>query len=138
MFLKEKGVKHEMTTPDTPQHNGVAERMNRTLLDRVRSMLFDADLPESYWYDALEYAALIHNVTPTRALDDQTPDEAWSRNKPDISRLRVFGSRTFVHVPEKHRGKLAAKSLVCTFIGYAKNRRAYRLVHRPTKRFLEA
>ena len=64
-FLKSKGIQHEITTPDTPQHNGVAKRMNRTLLDKVRSMLHDAALPESYWYDALVYAAHLHNVTPT-------------------------------------------------------------------------
>jgi transposase InsO family protein len=47
-YLADKGINHEITTPDTPQHNGVAERMNRTLLDKVRAMLLDADLPESY------------------------------------------------------------------------------------------
>jgi hypothetical protein len=137
-YLSEKGVQHEVTTPDTPQHNGVAERMNRTLLDKVRSMLQDAALPESYWYDALEYAALLHNVTPTRALDGITPEESWSGNKPDVSRLRVFGARAFVHIPEKQRSKLAARSLTCTFLGYARNRHAYRLVHRPSKRFFES
>ena len=114
-FLKTKGVQHEITTPDTPQHNGVAERMNRTLLDKVRSMLHDASLPETYWYDALLYAALLHNVTPKRALDGITPDEAWSGNKPDVSRLRVFGAQAFVHVPDKQRTKLGARSLTCTF-----------------------
>jgi len=53
MYLKEKDIQHELTIPDTPQHNGVAERMKRTLLDKVQSMLQDASLPESYWYDAL-------------------------------------------------------------------------------------
>jgi hypothetical protein len=91
-FLKDKGVQHEMTTPDTPQHNRVAECMNRTLLNRVCSMLINASLPEAYWYDALEYVALIQNVTPTHALDNITPDEAWSGNKPNVSRLRAFGS----------------------------------------------
>jgi hypothetical protein len=71
-YLQEKGIQHEITTPDTPQHNGVAERMDCTLLDKVRAMLANADLPESYWYDALEYAALLHNVAPTRALGDIT------------------------------------------------------------------
>jgi transposase InsO family protein len=118
-YLESKGIKSEVTTPDTPQHNGVAERMNRTLLDKVRAMLTEADLPEMYWYDALEYAAFIHNVTPTRALANQTPEEAWNGNKPNLSRLRVFGCRAFVHVPDKHRSKLEAKSLVCTFLGYA-------------------
>ena len=47
-FLKEKGIQHEMTTPDTPQHNGVAERTNRTLLDRVRSMLSDQISPKFF------------------------------------------------------------------------------------------
>jgi transposase InsO family protein len=110
-FLEEKGIRHEITTPDTPQHNGVAERMNRTLVERVRTMLLDADLPESYWWEALQYAALLHNVSPTRSLDDHTPGR--SGNKPDVSRLRVFGCRAFVHIPDRLRDKFAAKSLIC-------------------------
>jgi transposase InsO family protein len=132
-YLGEKGIKHEITTPNTPQHNGVAERMNRTLLDKVRAMLIDANLPQSYWYDALRYAAHIHNVTPTQALDNITPEEAWSGNKPNVSNLRMFGVRAFVHIPDSHRDKLSARSLVCTFIGLARQRKAYRLVHRQTR-----
>jgi transposase InsO family protein len=137
-WLNTKGIKRELTTPDTPQQNGVAERMNRTLLDKVRSMLTDAELPDTYWYDALLYAAHLHNVSPTRALEDMTPEEAWSGNKPDVSRLRVFGCKAFVHIPDKQRTKLGAKSLVCTFLGHAPNRAAYRFVHRPSRRFLES
>ena len=102
-FLESKGIKSEVTTPDTPQHNGVAERMNQTLLDKVRAMLTDADLSELYWFDALEYAAFIHNVTPTHVLANQTPEEAWSGNKPDVSHLRIFGCHAFVHIPDDHR-----------------------------------
>jgi len=137
-FLREKGIKHELTTADTPQHNGVAERMNRTLVKRVCTMLVEAELPDAYWWDALRYAALLHNVSPTRSLSDSTPEESWSGNKPDISRLRVFSCRAFVHIPNKLRGKLSAKSLVCTFIGYAQQRKAYHLVHRPSKRFIDS
>jgi len=137
-FLREKGIKHELTTADTPQHNGVAERMNRTLVERVCTMLVEAELPDAYWWDALRYAALLHNVSPTRSLSDSTPEESWSGNKPDISRLRVFGCRAFVHIPNKLHGKLSAKSLVCTFIGYAQQRKAYHLVHRPSKRFIDS
>ena len=137
-FLRDKGIKHEMTTPDTPQHNGVAERMNRTLLDKVRTMLIDAQLPEQYWYDAIRYAVHIHNVTPTRALVDMTPEEAWSGNKPDISNLRIFGSRAFMHIPAAQRDKLSTRSLICTFIGFASQRKAYRLIHRKTRKFFES
>src|SRR5713226_5475972 len=75
-YFEERGIKHEITMPDTPQQNGIAEHMNRTLLDKVRAMLVDAGLPETYWYDALEYAAFIHNLSPTRALENMTPAEA--------------------------------------------------------------
>ena len=91
-YLKDKGIRHEMTTPDTPQHNGVAERMNRTLLDKVRAMLADAALPDTYRYNAIRYAAHIHNVTPTQALDGIAPEEAWSGNKPDVSDICIFRS----------------------------------------------
>jgi hypothetical protein len=137
-YLKQKGIKHEITTPDTPQHNGVAERMNQTLLDKVQAMLLDANLPKSYWYDALQYVVHIHNITPTCALKDQTPDKAYSSNKPDVSSLRVFGSRAFDHIPDKHHTKLGAKSLKCTLLGYAPQCKAYWLVHRPSKQFLKS
>jgi transposase InsO family protein len=58
-YLKLKGIKHETTNAYTPQENGVAERMNRTLVESARSLLNDAGLPNSYWADAVEYAANI-------------------------------------------------------------------------------
>jgi len=137
-FLKEKGIKHKLTTADTPQHNGVAERMNCMLVEWVRTMLVEAELPDAYWWDALQYATLLHNVSLTRSLSDSTPEESWSGNKPDVSRLCVFSCRAFVHIPDKLRGKLLAKSLVCTFIGYAQQRKAYHLVHQPSKRFIDS
>jgi hypothetical protein len=124
--------------PDTPQHNSVAKHMNRTLLNKVRSMLTDADLPEAYWYDALVYTAYIHNVSPTHALKDSTPKEAWSRNKPDISHLCIFGCWAFVHIPAAQCSKLVARSVNCTFLGHARNRMAFRLIHRPMHQFIES
>jgi len=137
-FLKDKGIKHELTTADTPQHNRVAERMNHMLVERVRTMLINAKLPNAYWWDALWYATHLHNVSPTCSLSDCTPKESWSGNKPNVSCLRVFGCKAFVHIPNKLCGKLSAKSLVCTFIGYAQQRKAYRLVHQQSKRFIES
>ena len=101
-------------------------------------MLLDANLPESYRHNTLEYTAHLHNVIPTQALGDITPEKAWSGNKPNVSRLCVFSAQAFVHIPDMHCGKLAAKSLVCTFLGHAQNRYAYRLVHCPTCHFLES
>ena len=92
-----------MTTADTPQHNGVAEGMNCTLVERVWTILIDAELPDTYWWDALQYAAFLHNVSLTCSLRGCTPEEAWSGNKRDVSCLRIFGCRTYVHIPDKMR-----------------------------------
>ena len=112
--------------------------MNRTLLDKVRSMLTDAELPDTYWYDTLTYATHLHNVSPTRALEDMTPEEVYSGNKLDVSCLRVFGCKAFVHIPDKQHTKLRARSLICTFLGNAPNRAAYHFVHHPLRCFLES
>jgi len=120
------------------EHNGVAECMNRTLVEWVHTMLVEAKLPDTYWWDALWYATLLHNVSLTHSLSDSMPEKSWSRNKPDVSRLRVFGHKAFIHIPDKLHGKLSAKSLVCTFIGYAQQRKAYHLVHRPSKHFIDS
>jgi hypothetical protein len=100
----------------------VLERMNRTLLDKVRTILPDAELPNSYWFDALEHT-LLRNVSPTRALTDGTPEEAWSGTKLDISSLRVFGARAFAHILDKHPKKLSTKSSAAHSSGMPQTRR---------------
>ena len=82
-------------------------------------ILTNAGLPGSYWWDTLQYAALLHNISPICSLDNSTPKEAWSSNKPDISCLHTFGCHVFVHIPDKQGNKLTAKSLICMFLGYA-------------------
>jgi hypothetical protein len=80
----------------------------------------------------------LHYVSPLHSLDQATSEEAWSGNKPDVSRLHTFGCHAFVHIPDSQQGKLVAKSLICTFLGYARQQKAYCLVHCPTRRFLDS
>ena len=60
-ICKEKEIRRQLTIPGIPQQNGVAERRNRILLDMVRSMMAQANLPISFWGDALLTAAYILN-----------------------------------------------------------------------------
>ena len=124
-YLESKGIRHEKTNAYTLQENGVAERMNRTLVESACAMLHDTGLPNSYWADAIEYAAHIRNTVPTCALSGSTPYEAWSRNSPDVSRFRIFGCKAFVHVPDEKRRKLDSKTIECVFIGYVADKKAY-------------
>ena len=95
MYLKKQGVRHEFTVPKTPQQNGVAERMNRTLVKVVCSKLLDAKLP---WAEALSIAVHLRNRSPTTAVQGKTPFEAWTKEKPDVGHLKAFGCLCYAHV----------------------------------------
>ena len=69
-FCKGEGVHHELTIPKTPEQNGVAEHMNRTLVEAVRSMLADSKLPKRFWAEALSTAVYTRNRSPTKAVND--------------------------------------------------------------------
>ena len=117
-FLAEMGITHEVTLPHTPQHNGTAERRNRTLLNMVRCMLKSKNVPMYMWGEAIATSTYILNCTPTKRLEGITPEEAWSKQKPDVKHLRVFGSLCFHKVPEVQRTKLDDKGKPMVMIGY--------------------
>ena len=81
-YLKAEGVRHELTVPKNPEQNGVAERMNRTLVETTRSMLVGANLPHRFWAEALSTATYLRNRCPTKAVCGMTPCEAWTGKKP--------------------------------------------------------
>ena len=82
----------EPTVPYSPQQNGTSERLNRTLLDKARSILQDSGLPKSLWGEASLAAAYLLNRSPTSALEEKkTPFEMWYGRKPEVDQLRVFG-----------------------------------------------
>ncbi|RDX93043.1 hypothetical protein CR513_24745, partial [Mucuna pruriens] len=97
-FCEAKGIEHEVTTPYTPQHNGLVERRNRTLLDMARCMIKGKGLPNCYWGEAVTTAAYVLNRCPTKRLQSVTPKEAWTGDKPMVNHLRIFGSLSYKHV----------------------------------------
>ncbi|GKD01392.1 retrotransposon protein, putative, ty1-copia subclass [Tanacetum coccineum] len=88
--MKSCGVVSQLTLPNTPQHNGVSKRRNRTLLDMVRSMINLTTLPKSFWGYALESASRIVNMVPTKKVD-RTSYEICHGKAPKISYLEVWG-----------------------------------------------
>lgn len=126
-YLKKEGVRHELTVPKTPEQNGVAERMNRTLVESVRAMLADARLPHRFWAEALSTAVYLRNRSPTKAVKGMTPFEAWTGEKPNVEHLRVFGCAAYAHVAKDERKKLDRKSRKCVLLGYGTETKGYRL-----------
>nr|GEZ75794.1 hypothetical protein [Tanacetum cinerariifolium]GEZ81165.1 hypothetical protein [Tanacetum cinerariifolium] len=93
----------KLTPPYTPLHNGVSDMRIQTLHDIVRSMINITPLPKSFWRYALESAARILNMVPTKKVE-RTPYEIWHEKAPKLSYLRVWGCEALVKqdTTEKH------------------------------------
>jgi len=127
-FFLQHGIKHQTTVPYSPQQNGVAERANRTIMEKVRAMLTDANLSKNYWAEAANTAIYLKNRSPTKALVNSTPEEKWTGKKVDLNHLKVFGCTAYLHVPDMLRKKLDPKSKKYIFVGYCEESKGYRLI----------
>jgi hypothetical protein len=116
------------TIPYTPQQNGVAERKNHTLKEMANCMIQSKGLSLKYWAEAINCENYIVNRTPTKALKNITPEESWTKIKPDVSHFRVFGSIAWTHIPDEKRKALQPKSEKCIFLGYSEDVKGYRLL----------
>lgn len=133
-FTKEHGIIHQKTVQHTPQLNGVVERMNRTIVERIRCMLIDANLGQEFWAEALNTAVFILNLIPRKS--DKSPNKLWNDEEVNLNRLRVFGCKAMAHIPKQTRKKLDEKSIECIFVGYASNVSAYRLYDPTSKKVI--
>ena len=135
-YCEAHGIEKHLTVPYTPQQNGVAERMNRTLMEMTRSMLYHANLPQYLWAEAIATAAYIRNRCPTSSFKEATPYELWFGVKPDVGHLRVFGSDVYVHIPEVKRRKLDKKALKGVFVGYPVGTKGYKIFDPESRKML--
>ncbi len=138
-YCRDSKIKQEFTVPETPQHNGVAERFNRTLVEMGRSLLIQAKLPKRYWVRALSTAAHIRNVTVT-ANSNQGKNlfELFTGKSPRRNHLRVFGCTVYVMKRKTNLKKLDSRSVKAKFIGYDDKSTAYILQEFDSKKVIKA
>ena len=116
--LQRHGITHQLTDPYTPQQNGVAERYNRILLERVRAMISSHGLPKSLWAEAVVTAAYLLNVSPSSGRAS-TPYELMTGKRPNLAHLRCFGTPVSYVIPgEKRASKLDPVSARGIMVGY--------------------
>jgi hypothetical protein len=131
--LKQRGIEHHLTMPGSPQSNGKAERFNHTITDTAMAMLHTAGLSFGFWEYAMNAAVHIYNRSPTRTLKWHTPFEVWYSGKvPDVSHLRVFGCKGYMHVPADKCRKLDAKAIEVTLVGFEPGAKGYQLWDKQT------
>ncbi|GJR49191.1 retrotransposon protein, putative, ty1-copia subclass [Tanacetum coccineum] len=133
-YLGKNGIVQHLTSPYTPQQNGVSERRNHTLLDMVRSMFNLTTLPLSFWDYALESAIRILNMVPTKKVD-KTPYEIWHGKVPNLSYLKVWGCEAYVK--RDSADKLQQRSVKCIFVGYPKETMGYSFYFPPENKSLK-
>jgi transposase InsO family protein len=126
-YCKEQGIRHQFTPPKTPQLNGLAERMNRTIVERVRCLLSHAKLPKHFWGEALMTAVYLINLSPSYPLQGDVPNRVWYNKDVSYDHLKVFGCKAYVHIPQDERSKLDSKTRQCIFLGYGLDEFGYKL-----------
>ena len=94
--------------PLNPQQNGVAERANRTIVERIRCMLFSSGLGKRFWGEAASTAVYLMNKYPSSSIDGDTPDYRWFGRHASYGNLKTFGCKVFAHI---RQGKLDPRAL---------------------------
>ena len=87
-FLCDHGIQHRITAPYNPHQNGVGERLSCTLVELVRSMFHENNLPEKFWADALSFSVHERTRVITRghnAKNDSVRDDVWSKTEHVVS-----------------------------------------------------
>lgn len=133
-LLTKNNIRHEFSAPYSPHQNGTAERNWRTLFDMARCMLIESNLPKELWTYAVMTAAVIRNRC-FNGRTKQTPYYMLTGKKPNLSRMRVFGSVCYAYKHDKK--KLDSRCDKGIFVGYDKNSPAYLVYYSDTKKVLK-
>ncbi|GJW04050.1 retrovirus-related pol polyprotein from transposon TNT 1-94, partial [Tanacetum coccineum] len=131
------GIFHQKTVPRTPQQNGVVERRNRTLVEAARTMLIFSKAPMFLWAEAVATACYTQNRSLIHTRHEKTPYELVHNKKPDLTFFRVFGALCYPTNDSENLGKLQPTADIGIFVGYAPNRKGYRIYNKRTRQIME-
>ncbi|GKB25397.1 ribonuclease H-like domain-containing protein [Tanacetum coccineum] len=133
-LFAQNGIQVRFSCPKTSQQNGKSERMIRTINNVIRTLLFQAHLPPTFWVEALHMAAYLLNLLPSSAIQNEIPCTKLFNKQPDYSRLRIFGCLCYPHLHSPH--KLAPRATPCIFLGYPAYHRGYRCLDLSTNKII--
>lgn len=133
-FCEAASINHQLTVAYTPQHNGVLERKNQTVMEMARFMIIEKCLPKYFWVETVNTVVYLLNRLTTRSVKGMTPYEAWFGLKPSAKHLKVFGSVCYFHVPAVKRSKLDEKAELGILLDYAADSKGYRVYNMETKK----
>lgn len=137
-FCNEHGIIQTMGPPNTPQLNGVSERWNRTIKEKIRCSLIESGLPDSFWPFALSYCTETYNHLPTRTNASFTsPMSLSGLPERNINNLHLFGCEVWYHITNP-TSKLAPRSKPGIFLSYLKNNKGIYLYDQVSRRLIKS
>ncbi|GKE78032.1 ribonuclease H-like domain-containing protein [Tanacetum coccineum] len=132
-FCEMKGIKREFNVARTPQHNGVAKRKNRTLIEATRTMLVDSKLPTSFWAEVVNTACYVLNRVLVIKPYNKTPYELIHGRTPLIDFMKPFGCPVTILNTRDHLGKFDGKADEGFFVRYSIVSKAIRVFNKRTR-----
>lgn len=123
-YCKQEGIVRHRTCTYTPQQNGVAERLNRSIMNKVRSMLSESGLGQKIWAEAAATAVYLINRSPSSAIEFKVPEEVWTSAMPNLSGLKRFGCLVYIHTDD---GKLKPRAKRGVFTGYPEGVKGFKV-----------
>jgi len=125
-LCRNEGIKRHFTVRETPQQNGVTERFNRTLLEKIRCLLPNSGLNKIFWADAMMYASYLINRLSLSSIGGKTLMEMWSsKAASNYDMFRVFDCLAYYHVSDEKLEPRARK--VAMFLGFKRGVKCYKL-----------
>lgn len=119
-FAKSRGIVINKCPAYVHELNGTAERFNRTIMNMSRCLLAEANVEKKYWPEIVCAATYLKNRTLSNTIERKTSYEIFFGKKPDVSNLRLYGSKVFVRKPEQKRtSKWDKKAEMGILIGYS-------------------
>jgi transposase InsO family protein len=134
-FYSDNGIRHNTTTPYSPQQNGIVERRNQTVVEMARCLLKSMDVPSLFWGEAVKTAVYILNRSPTKSVRGKTPFQAWFGKKLGVKHLRTFGCAAYAKRVGPRVSKLTDTAILGVFLRYEPGTKGYR-IYDPVKKQL--
>ncbi|MBW0479596.1 hypothetical protein O181_019311 [Austropuccinia psidii MF-1] len=118
-LFKRFSIDHLLTAPFTPQQNPIAERGNRTLLEKIRVLLADYQVLTDWWGEACSMATYLLKRTPVSTIGFKAPICKWKYlTSLQLDHLHQFGCTAVMHIPKAKRvSKVDPIGSLCMFLG---------------------
>ena len=135
-LFESTGVDHQNSATYTPQQNGRAERVNRSIVEGILAMLDASAVPSSFWAEAAACFTFVKNMSPHSSIGVRIPQALWLGKPVTATLLHSFGCRAWYRVPDPMRRKLDNKGKAAVFLGYDLASKAWRLWDPELKRLI--